>query len=59
MHPESIRAQLAHRIASDAIAGIPMPLTTLANALDLGLDVDAIERRPHDHIIPTEELTNG
>ena len=59
MHLEDMRDKLAHRIAGYALEGIALPLSTHAYALDLGLDVQAIEARPHDHIIPMEELSHG
>ena len=56
---QDVRDKLADRIARRAISGEMLPLTDHAYALELGMDVSAIEARPHAHIIPTEELPHG
>ncbi len=59
MHLTHMQDQMAHTIAKCAISGKQLPTTYIAAALDLGIDVDAIQSRPHQHIIVNEEFTHG
>ena len=57
MHLETIRDRVADLVAQAAIDGAMLSLCTHAYALDLGLDVQAIENNPRAHLL--ENRTNG
>ncbi len=50
MTPQDQRDRVAAMVAEAAIEGIPLSVSTYAYALDLGLDVAAIEANPHQHL---------
>lgn len=50
MTAQDQRERVAEMIAEAAIEGQALSLCTFAYALDLGLDVEAIENNPHEHL---------
>jgi len=59
MNLSHYRDQVASRLAQAAIEGYPVGADTYAAALDLGLDVAAIQDNPSAHLLSIEVSHHG
>lgn len=59
MNTADLRDLVASDIATAARDGVLLDTSTIHQALDLGLDVEAIENNPAAHILPIEVIYHG